>query len=79
MMEYVKVKDNDGLIRDINTRAIINNNDSDYKRYLNQRNQAFANKLEIIRQAEEITHLKNELSEIKQMLISLTNNNNKET
>jgi hypothetical protein len=70
---YVKIKSKDGLIRDMSSGAVLNTNRSDYENYLNRKRQAELEKAQASAQAEEINSLKNELNEIKQMLILLTN------
>ena len=42
-MSYVKVKDGNGLVRDMNTKAILNTNKAEYQKYLD-RKQAIENK-----------------------------------
>lgn len=62
-MTYAKTS-HPGLVRDMNTHAIINTNDSEYEKILERRRN--------IKQAESIQNqidgLKNEFSELKQML-----------
>jgi hypothetical protein len=56
--------------------AVLNTNRTDYENYLNRKRQAELEKEKANQQVEEINNLKNELSEIKQMLIALMNNQN---
>lgn len=72
MNDFVKVKDNDGLVRDTFTGAIINTNTGEYQNYLNARERALAKEQEIARHTEEINNIKGDLSEIKEMLKILT-------
>ena len=37
-MDYVKVKDNEHLIRDANSNCIVNTNKAEYEEYLTRRN-----------------------------------------
>jgi len=69
---FVKVKDNDGLVRDTLTGAIINTNAGEYQNYLNARDRAIAREHEIARHTEEINNIQSDLSEIKEMLKILT-------
>ena len=70
---YVKIENKDGLIRDISSGAVLNTNRTDYENYLNRKKQAELAKEQAAQQADEINNLKNEISEIKQMLIALMN------
>lgn len=72
-MEYLKVQGEDGLVRDISSQAILNTNNKEYESYIARRNAALAQKLELERQGKELTEVKSELSEIKQMLSILIN------
>ena len=65
-MDFVKVKGHDGLVRDKNTGAIINLNDSAIaaRRKSKQLNSAL----------DDINMLKNEISEIKSLLRELVKN-----
>lgn len=73
MSDYLKVEGNTGLVRDIATNAILNTDSGAYERYLAQKNAAKMRRDEISKQADEINNLKNEIGEIKQMLIALLN------
>ena len=70
-MKYLKVQGNDGLVRDVESNAIINTNNNDYNNYLEQRNSALSKRDEIARQANEINIIKSDINDIKQMLLSL--------
>ena len=65
-MDYIKVSGHDGLVRDKNTGAIINLNDSAIaaRRKSKQLNSAL----------DDINMLKNEISEIKSLLRELVKN-----
>jgi len=65
-MRYIKVSGHDGLVRDENTGAIINHDDSaiQARRKQKQMNSAL----------EDINMLKNEISEIKSLLRELIRN-----
>jgi hypothetical protein len=70
---YVKIENKDGLIRDMSSGAVLNTNRTDYENYLTRKRQAELVKEQASKQVEEINNLKNELSEIKQMLLALMN------
>ncbi len=68
MTQYIKTN-HSGIFRDFNTKAIINMNDSEYNRILEQRkinglNQIFK---------DEVDNLKSEIKELKEMLKHVLN------
>ena len=67
-MDYLKVEGHDGLVRDVNTGAIINRDDSaiEARRKSKQLSSAL----------EDINMLKNELFEIKSLLREIVNASN---
>ena len=71
MTVYLKVQGCDGLVRDVATNAILNSDKTEYERYLAQKNANLSKKAEIQRQADEINNIKSDLTEIKQMLLTL--------
>ena len=71
MTKFLKVTGNDGLVRDSETLAILNTNSSEYEKYVAQRESLRKTKDEMGRQADEINIIKEDLSEIKQMLTAL--------
>lgn len=67
-MDFVKVKDHDGLVRDLSSGAIINTNQSEYENYMKAREKALEKESQIAQQAEDINNLKQSVSEIKELL-----------
>lgn len=63
----IPVEGHKGLYRDENTNAIVNCNDYQYQEYMKL-------KIESLSEKQEIEDLKNELSEIKNLLKKLTEN-----
>lgn len=72
-IEFLKVEGRDGLVRDPNTHAILNTNSKEYETYISRRNAVQAQKVQLEKQGKEIKDLKNDISEIKQMLSILIN------
>ena len=74
-MSYIKVKNNNHLYRDTESNCIINTNKSEYEQYLerNQQKQSEVNKVDNLER--DISTLRNEITEIKDMLRSLVNGN----
>lgn len=68
---YVRVENNTSLVRDTTTGAIINNNSSELEEYKKRRSMSLKMRDEIKRHADDILVLRNELSEIKSMIIQL--------
>lgn len=61
------------LKRDPNTNAIISTNSVDYEKYISGRDQRKKLEDKIDNTAEELSELKTEINEIKNLLIELTN------
>jgi hypothetical protein len=72
-MNVVKIQDKDSLVRDMTSGAIINTDKTEYENYLVRRNASKQMKMQIEKNSEEIAEIKNDISEIKQLLISLIN------
>jgi hypothetical protein len=72
-MGWLKVKGNDGLVRDTETNAIINTNTNEYQNYMANRERILANQIQIVQHGQEIDSIKTDISEIKQMLTALLN------
>lgn len=63
----IPVEGHKGLYRDENTNAIVNCNDYQYQEYIKLKTESLSEK-------QEIENLKNELSEIKNLLKKITEN-----
>ena len=63
-MDHLKVKDQDHLYRDVNTGAIINTDNSAFEKYKRS-------KLKFQNMEHELNYLKDEISEIKNLLKQL--------
>ena len=72
-MYNLKVEGHRELYRDSTTNSIVNRNTSDYNRYMSQKKSKNeeAEKVDIMEQ--DLTHLKNEINEIKSLLKDLVN------
>jgi hypothetical protein len=73
MEGFLKVEGKDGLVRDLSSGAIINTNASEYENYLKKRNAAKQLREDLDKQSKEINNIKNEVGEIKELLIRLIN------
>jgi len=72
-MGWLKVKNNDGLVRDTETNAIINTNTTEYQNYMARKERIMSNESQIVLHGQEIDSIKTDISEIKQMLTALLN------
>lgn len=61
-----------GLVKDLNTNLVINNNDAEYKNYLLQKQRI----KETMSMQEEINTLKNQMQEIRSALQTFMNGRN---
>lgn len=71
MTQFLKVEGHASLVRDMSTGAILNNNRTEYEEYLQRKKQAELRDAEISQHTEEINNIKNELTDIKQLLLKL--------
>jgi hypothetical protein len=71
MNDFLKVEGHSSLVRDTATGAILNNNRTEYEEYLFQKRKTEARETEISQHTEDINNIKNELSDIKQLLQQL--------
>ena len=73
----LKVKGDPSLVRDANTMAILNTNRTDYDNYIRRKESLMSDKQQLATQANEINNIKQDLSEIKQMLSALLHDRTK--
>lgn len=75
MNNYLKVQNAENLVRDMTTGAVINTDTSGYESYIAQRNRVKSQKEQILQQEKDINNIKNELYDIKELLLSLIEKN----
>lgn len=75
MINAIKVKDEANLVRDLETGAILMVNQSQHKSFQERRAAVAAKNAEIQRHGDEINNMKQDISEIKSMLVALLNRN----
>ncbi len=73
MTKKVEVEGYSGLVRDQSTNAIINNNVSEYQNYLRMKSKKDEENLRVLDMEEDLTKLKSDIEELKQLLRSLVN------
>ena len=68
-MDYVKVKDKDYLIREVESNGIVNTDYENYKKYVESYKQKLSETKKIKDLQEEVSSIKEDLGEIKGKLI----------
>ena len=74
-MEFIKVKDNEHLIKNTKSNFIVNTNKSEYDEYIARRKLKQSEKQKVENIERDISTLRNEITEIKDMVRSLVNGN----
>jgi wobble nucleotide-excising tRNase len=72
-MELVKIQSNPDLARDLSSGAVINTNVTEYQNYLARKKINRDLKEQIKNNTDKIEQIEADVSEIKQMLITLIN------
>lgn len=72
-MDYSRIKDNQSLIRDLNSNSIINTNSLEYEDYLHRKKINLEKSEKMNEMETEIQNIKNDLGEIKNLLRSILN------
>ena len=72
-MKYSNVKGHTDLVRDNSTRAILNNDSSQYDNYLKRRAQRQQGQDRIDNMESDLKNLKDDINEIKTLLRALSN------
>ena len=68
MENYLKVESDTSLVRDVNTNAIINQNKSEYDKFLNISRKKYEEKIKFDNLKSDVDSLKSDISEIKTLL-----------
>jgi hypothetical protein len=71
MEGFVKIKDKDGLVRDLSSGAVINTNRTDRENYLQRRNATKELNQQIKQNTDKIEKIESDVTEIKEMLAML--------
>ena len=74
MEQYLKVTDNENLVRDMSSGAILVANNDEYEKHKKKLYNAMETKRKIDSQDQEIQDLKSEISELKQLIASIIAN-----
>ena len=71
MSNYLKVEGHDSLVRDPSTMAIVNTDRNALIAYQKKKQKLLDEKERISRHEQEINNIKSDISEIKQMLLTM--------
>ena len=74
MTEYLKVKSDVSLVRDMNSNAIVNQNQSEYDKFMSLSKKKYKEKNELDTMKSDLNALKSDMEEIKSLLKSLAHN-----
>jgi|TARA_R100000008_G_C3524541_1_gene135843 hypothetical protein len=74
MTEYLKVKSDVSLVRDMDTNAIVNQNQSEYDKFMSLSKRKYNEKNELDTMKSDLDALKNDMEEIKSLLKSMARN-----
>jgi len=72
-MKYLKVKDQENLVRDTYSNAIINTDIDGYNEYIQNYKKVYNEKQRIKNLEDDMSQMKNDLNEIKELLRGLSN------
>lgn len=72
-MDYIKVKDKDYLIREVDSNGIVNIDYENYKKYVESYKKKLSETKKIKELQEEVSSMKEDLNEIKSLLRSIAN------
>lgn len=75
MDSLISIETNPSLVRDLNNNGIINTNTDNYNRYIHSKKQREEEALKIQSIEDDIKCLKDDLCEIKNLLINFHNSN----
>ena len=74
-MDYIKVKDNEHLVRNSKSNCNVNTNKAEYEEYLARRKLKKGEKNKVDNLERDVSTLRDEITEIKDLLRSLVNGN----
>lgn len=74
MGDYIKVDSDSNLVRDTNNHAIINNNKTEFDKFLKLSEKKYKEKKEFDNLKSDVNSMKTDLEEIKSLLKSIVRN-----
>ena len=76
-MKYLKIKDNEKLVRDVNTKSIINTDFEGYQQYVEAYKQKQNEIVRITKLETDMDNIKSDLNDIKTLLLGMMKNESK--
>ena len=73
MENYIKVKSDVSLVRDVNSNAIVNQNKDEFDRFLELSQRKYEEKRKIDNMRSDLDSLKEDMNEIKTLLRNIMN------
>ena len=73
MDKYLKVKSDMSLVRDMDSNAIVNKNQSEYDKFIRVSQKKYEEKRKFDNMREDLDSLKNDMKEIKTLLKNIMN------
>ena len=74
MTEYLKVKSDVSLVRDMDTNAIVNQNQSEFDKFMSLSKKKYKEKNELDTMKSDLDTLKSDMEEIKSLLKTMVRN-----
>jgi len=74
MTEYLKVKSDVSLVRDMDSNAIVNQNESEFDKFISLSKKKYTERNELDTMKSDLDALKTDIEEIKSLLKSLGRN-----
>ena len=74
MSKFVKVESDVSLVRDMDTNAIVNQNQSEFDKFMSVSKKKYEERYELDNMKSDLDALKNDMEEIKSLLKSLARN-----
>ena len=73
MENYLKVKSEDSLVRDVDSNAIVNKNKSEFDKFLKLSQKKYEEKVKFDNMRSDLDSLKEDMDEIKTLLRNIMN------
>ena len=73
MENYLKVKSEDSLVRDVDSNAIVNKNKSEFDKFLKLSQKKYEEKVKFDNMRSDLDSLKEDMNEIKTLLKNIMN------
>ena len=73
MENYLKVKSEDSLVRDVNSNAIVNQNKDEFDKFLEVSQRKYEEKRKFDNMRSDLDSLKQDMNEIKTLLLDIMN------